>query len=80
MGRRSINTTKGGKYMNPTDQAREFRKISTSYIDLTVKTIYREGGEEEGAEKEQEAEADGAGGSPEGQGPRPDTRGDGEDR
>lgn len=24
MGRRSINTTKSGKYMNPTDQAREY--------------------------------------------------------
>lgn len=24
MGRRSINTTKSGKYMNPTDQASEF--------------------------------------------------------
>lgn len=27
MGRRSINTTKSGKYMNPTDQARKFNKI-----------------------------------------------------
>lgn len=25
MGRRSINTTKSGKYMNPTDQARKYR-------------------------------------------------------
>lgn len=24
MGRRSINTTKSGKYMNPTDQARKY--------------------------------------------------------
>lgn len=28
MGRRSINTTKSGKYMNPTDQARKFNKIT----------------------------------------------------
>ncbi|CAN8008396.1 unnamed protein product [Ixodes pacificus] len=34
MGRRSINTTKSGKYMNPTDQARkearkrELKKVS----------------------------------------------------
>lgn len=27
MGRRSINTTKSGKYMNPTDQARKFNNI-----------------------------------------------------
>jgi len=26
MGRRSINTTKSGKFMNPTDQARTFYK------------------------------------------------------
>lgn len=33
MGRRSINTTKSGKYMNPTDQARKFvlRLANTYY-------------------------------------------------
>ena len=40
MGRRSINTTKSGKYMNPTDQARkearkrELRKVSLYLILL----------------------------------------------
>ena len=40
MGRRSINTTKSGKYMNPTDQARkearkrELRKVSLYLIFL----------------------------------------------
>lgn len=32
MGRRSINTTKSGKYMNPTDQARKFIKIGLIYL------------------------------------------------
>ena len=27
MGRRSINTTKSGKYMNPTDQARKYLQV-----------------------------------------------------
>lgn len=31
MGRRSINTTKSGKYMNPTDQA---RKYSISKLEI----------------------------------------------
>lgn len=32
MGRRSINTTKSGKYMNPTDQA-------SKYIDIELRSI-----------------------------------------
>lgn len=34
MGRRSINTTKSGKYMNPTDQARK------SLIDIVHKCFF----------------------------------------
>lgn len=32
MGRRSINTTKSGKYMNPTDQASEYLKKITKFL------------------------------------------------
>lgn len=30
MGRRAINTTKSGKYMNPTDQASKFQEIQAN--------------------------------------------------
>lgn len=63
MGRRSINTTKSGKYMNPTDQASKliklliFRKI---FIILQILLILlRKGSSQKGAEEEQEAKANG---------------------
>ena len=39
MGRRSINTTKSGKYMNPTDQFSKCKK-STVYTDSIKYTLY----------------------------------------
>ena len=43
MGRRSINTTKSGKYMNPTDQASKFKifqiKLLTNYKVLYLLLI-----------------------------------------
>lgn len=33
MGRRSINTTKSGKYMNPTDQASKYLEIPSKFND-----------------------------------------------
>lgn len=38
MGRRSINTTKSGKYMNPTDQASKYQSFS-AFIQDPVKKI-----------------------------------------
>jgi hypothetical protein len=45
MGRRSINTTKSGKYMNPTDQhrkearKRELRKVFIFHI-LSINLVF----------------------------------------
>lgn len=37
MGRRNINTTKSGKYMNPTDQASKFLKSFGIYgLDFVI--------------------------------------------
>lgn len=38
MGRRSINTTKSGKYMNPTDQARKY-PLNTSHFTFNVPNL-----------------------------------------
>lgn len=39
MGRRSINTTKSGKYMNPTDQASKYSVYSISNVIIKVCTM-----------------------------------------
>lgn len=38
MGRRNINTTKSGKYMNPTDQASKYLAVP-SLIKLVVQFV-----------------------------------------
>jgi hypothetical protein len=69
MGRRSINTTKSGKYMNPTDQAREFSFHFSPLISFVFvhwdseqmflhgpfSIFFRQRGEEAGTQEEQEA-------------------------
>lgn len=65
MGRRSINTTKSGKYMNPTDQASKLKIIQTPLRRMGVPTIdvlpvsNRKGGSQKGTQKEQETAANG---------------------
>lgn len=50
MGRRSINTTKSGKYMNPTDQASKFMNWCIGYVYLDCG--FRKRGKEKRAKKE----------------------------
>lgn len=60
MGRRSINTTKSGKYMNPTDQASN-NKTQTFHIfnEINMNSNFRKGSSQEGAQEEQETATNG---------------------
>lgn len=88
MGRRSINTTKSGKYMNPTDQARKYQQRPISvplhpYVCTHTEresSSHRQGSTQKGAEEKQEAAADGACCCPQEQRSLTDTGGNGKDR
>lgn len=61
MGRRSINTTKSGKYMNPTDQASKYetkRRIICIIFEIYL-ILPRKGAAKEGAQEKQEATSNG---------------------
>lgn len=55
MGRRSINTTKSGKFMNPTDQASKKNKNLLKNYFKIIFNFNRKGSSQEGIKEKQEA-------------------------